>query len=149
MNRSRIGIKPDLMVTEVEERMRLYPYTYIAGPMTGYKEFNHPEFNRVAKLLRDKGLKVINPAEIEGRDPNNPDRSLSPMPWDFYLRRDLALITKKVGRIVLLSGWRNSHGATLEKYVCEALRCEIIHCSEFEDWYATLTYPGGKIHDLL
>lgn len=130
--------KPAIVVTEDEERMRLHPYTYIAGPMTGYPDYNHPEFNRVAKMLRDKGLKVINPAEIDAKDPKEADGSLSPMPWDFYLRRDLVLIAKKVGRVVLLKGWRDSHGATLEKLVAEGLRCEIIHRSDFDDWYASL-----------
>jgi len=128
------GSKPEIVVTEDEERMRLHPYTYICGPMTGYVDYNHPQFNRVAKLLRDKGLKVINPAEVDAKDPVD----LSPQPWDWYLRRDLVLIANKVGRLVLLSGWQNSHGANLEKYVAEKLRCEIIYVSEFEDWYETL-----------
>lgn len=122
-------MKPDIVVTEDEERMRLHPYTYICGPMTGYPEFNHPEFNRVAKLLRAKGLLVVNPAEL--------DKDLG-QPWDHYLRRDLVVIAKKVGRVVLLSGWQNSNGATLERYVAEKLRCEIINRSEFDDWYASL-----------
>lgn len=126
--------KPAIVVTEDEERMRLYPYTYICGPMTGYVEYNHPEFNRVAKMLRDKGLKVINPAEVDNTKKPGWDKH----PWDFYLRRDIELIAKKVGRIVLLSGWRDSNGATLEKYVGDGLRCEIIHRSEFDDWYASL-----------
>lgn len=128
------GSKPAIIVTEDAERMRLYPFTYICGPMTGYPEYNHPEFNRIAKLLRAKKLKVINPAEIDAKDPED----MSPMPWDFYLRRDLVLIAKKVGRLVLLSGWQNSNGATLERYVAEKLRCEIVLVSEFEDWYASL-----------
>ena len=125
---SRPG-KPDIVLHDEEERMRLHPYTYVCGPMTGYPEFNHPEFNRVAKMLRDKGLKVVNPAEMD---------KVFNQPWDWYLRRDLAVIAKKVGRVVLLKGWQNSHGANLEKYVAEHLGCEIIYTSEFEDWYACL-----------
>lgn len=128
------GTKPDIVITEEAIRLELYPYTYVCGPMTGYEEFNHPEFNRVTKLLRDKGLKVINPAEVDLKDGD----LLSPHPWDFYLRRDLVLIAKKVGRIVLLSGWQDSHGANLEKYVAEKLRCEVIYVSEFDDWYEAL-----------
>lgn len=122
--------KPAIVVHEDEERMRLHPYTYIAGPMTGYPEFNHPEFNRVAKLLRDVGQLVINPAEEDGGEFDHP--------WDYYLRRDLMLIAEKVGRVVLLSGWQNSHGASLERYVAEKLRCEIIGVGEFDEWYAKL-----------
>ena len=122
--------KPDIVYTDEEQRMELYPYTYVCGPMTGIPEFNHPEFNRVAKLLRDKGLKVINPAEVDGSDFGQP--------WDWYLRRDLILIAKKVGRVVLLNGWQNSHGASLERYNAEKLGCEIITISEFKDWYEAL-----------
>lgn len=123
--------KPAITLTEDDQRMELHPFTYIAGPMTGIPEFNYPEFNRVAKLLRDKGLLVLNPAEMDGAVGTG-------HPWDFYLRRDLALLAEKVGRVVLLPNWRNSNGATLEKYVAEKLGCEIIPSSEFDDWYASL-----------
>lgn len=128
------GSKPQIVLTAEEERMRFYPYTYICGPMTGYEDYNHPEFNRVAKLLRDKDILVINPAEVDAADPED----LSPQPWDWYLRRDLILIAEKVGRFVMLKGWQNSHGATLERYVGKRLHCDIIYIEDFEDWYNTL-----------
>lgn len=36
---------------------------YIAGPMTGYPEFNFPAFFSAQKQLEEQGWKVFNPAE--------------------------------------------------------------------------------------
>ena len=37
---------------------------YISGAMTGVKDFNYPEFNRVTEGLRQAGNEVVNPVEI-------------------------------------------------------------------------------------
>lgn len=37
---------------------------YLAGPMSGIKDFNAPLFHAEAKRLRDIGHDVVNPAEI-------------------------------------------------------------------------------------
>jgi hypothetical protein len=42
---------------------------YVAGPMTGIKDFNYPAFNAVAEDLRAQGYEVENPADhgiVEG-----------------------------------------------------------------------------------
>ena len=38
---------------------------YIAGPMTGIPQYNFPEFDRVATLLRAMGYDVVSPAELD------------------------------------------------------------------------------------
>lgn len=80
-------------------------YVYLSGPMTGYPEFNFPEFHRVAKVLRDMGYAVISPAElgeVEG--------------WTHadYLRRDIGVLATRCSEIVMLPGWRESKGACAE-----------------------------------
>lgn len=127
--------KPDVLMTEADELMELHPYTYISGPMTGMPEWNIPAFAKMAKLLRAKGLKVVNPHESHKPDAEKP--------WDWYIRRDLVNICKKVGRVVVLPGWQNSRGASLEVYVAQKLGCEIIFVSDFEAWYAGLPDPVG------
>lgn len=94
---------------------------YIAGPMTGYDEWNHPAFHAMAKQLRDAGNTVINPAELH--------EASSEVPWDRYLRRDLTELVK-CSSVVLLPGWRGSRGAQLEHHVAQALGMEITYPRE-------------------
>ena len=81
---------------------------YIAGPMTGLPEFNFPAFNEAAKLLRDAGYQVCNPAEnFAGR---------VDLPRAVYIRADLKALLECDG-IVLLPNWRYSAGARMEHQV--------------------------------
>lgn len=86
---------------------------YIAGPMSGYEEFNFPAFNRVEELLRGSyGYKhVINPAKLH---------PTTDLPWVEFLKQDLReLIT--CDAVFLLKGWEKSRGATLEAFVAYVL----------------------------
>lgn len=94
---------------------------YIAGPMTGYPEWNHPAFDDKAAELRAQGNTVINPAEIHA-----PSGDIA---WDWYLRRDLVQLVK-CNRIVMLPGWRDSAGAQLEHHVAQALAMQITYPTE-------------------
>ena len=79
---------------------------YISGPMTGYPNYNFELFNKVADILRDKGLKIHNPAEhyVEG--------------WCIkqYMTVDLNVIINDCDGIVLLPGWHSSFGANVEAF---------------------------------
>jgi hypothetical protein len=97
---------------------------YIAGPMTGYPDWNYPAFAKKAAELRALGHEVISPAELHPADPS--------VPWDWYLRRDLAELVKCTG-IQLLKGWNYSKGAKLEHHVAKSLGMDI-------------TYPNGLTH---
>lgn len=84
---------------------------YLAGPMTGLPDLNFPAFHAAARTLREHGLAVVNPAEL------NPDQSAS---WTACMRRDLAeLVT--CDAIALLPGWHRSRGAKLERLVAGEL----------------------------
>ncbi|WP_206676822.1 DUF4406 domain-containing protein [Mycobacteroides franklinii] len=98
---------------------------YIAGPMTGYREYNYPAFAEMAKRLRDAGLNVVSPHELHPADPN--------VPWDWYLRRDLRELVECT-HIVLLPGWIQSRGAQLEHHVAEALGMRIVHPGEVQGY---------------
>ena len=99
---------------------------YVAGPMTGLPAFNFPAFHACAALLRAEGWHVVNPAEI------NPD---SAMPWAECMRRDIAeLVT--CDAIHLLTGWRQSKGATLEHHIAERLGLVIHEATSVTDWAA-------------
>lgn len=82
---------------------------YVAGPMSGLPEFNHPAFVRAALSLRAVGYRVENPAE-------NPAQST----WADYMRLSLRQLSEVEG-VAVLSGWQGSRGATLEVHVAHAL----------------------------
>lgn len=87
-------------------RMRIY----LAGPMTGYPDFNYPAFHAAAADLRGRGFKVINPAENHGGDQS--------LPMIEYLRADLPQVLA-VDAVALLPGWEKSTGAKIEVVVAQ------------------------------
>ena len=92
---------------------------YIAGPMSGKVDHNYPAFHAAAKFLREKGWTVFSPAEI------NADAIEVDRPWSCCMRKDLAELVK-CEVIFMLSGWKESKGATLELHVAERLGMTVI-----------------------
>ena len=88
--------------------------TYLAGPMSGIPEHNYPAFRAAAKALRDKGYRILSPHE----ETPCPDHD-HPMPYAYYIRRDLLALLTRCDSIALLPGWENSSGAQLEYAVAE------------------------------
>lgn len=87
---------------------RRQPILYLSGPMSGVKDLNIPLFNKVARKLRRRGYRVINPPEL--------DRVEKMRTWEGCLRRDLRFVVK-CDEIATLPSWRKSRGANLEIYV--------------------------------
>jgi hypothetical protein len=103
---------------------------YVAGPMTGYPEFNFPAFNTVAARLRGEGWIVYNPAEKEsekGLDDEarkTGDAKLA-IENGFDFREVYMWDINKVinsDAIYMLPGWENSPGACGEHAVAVAMR---------------------------
>lgn len=92
--------------------------TYIAGPMTGYPDFNYPMFKTVATQLRSQGIDVVSPTEHTNDKP--PDAYSVEKPYAYYLRQSLRMLLN-CNEIVLLPGWEQSGGAQLERQIAEAL----------------------------
>lgn len=84
---------------------------YIAGPMTGYPQWNYPAFHAAAAMLRAEGLEVVNPAELI------PDTTVARAEC---LKVDIAALIQCQG-IALLPGWQDSRGARLESHIAEEL----------------------------
>jgi len=90
--------------------------TYIAGPMTGYADFNYPAFNAAAAQLRALGVAAINPA----------DHGVVPgATWEDYLRSDIAQLAT-CESIYFLPGWSKSRGALLEHHIATALGMRLL-----------------------
>lgn len=85
---------------------------YLGGPITGKRDGNKAEFNRVAKELRGMGYQVINPIEL--------DKKGNKMTWAEYLSRDIPYLLK-CHALVLLKGWGASMGASLEYRIARDL----------------------------
>ena len=85
---------------------------YIAGPMTGYKDFNFPAFFKAEKWFENQGFEVVNPARLDDGDTTKE--------WEYYLKRDIGLLAG-CDEIALLEGWDSSKGATLEALVAYQL----------------------------
>lgn len=97
---------------------------YVAGPMTGIKNFNYPAFHAEAKRLRALGFHVENPAE-------NPVQT----GWVQYMR---AAVPQMVGCdwVVLLPGWKSSRGASIERHLALDLGMPVFNAGE-------ITIPCG------
>ncbi len=98
---------------------------YIAGPMSGYKDWNFPAFFEAERQLLELGFDVINPAHNDGAtvqealesagSPEQPNNM-----WSWYMRRDLPHVME-VDYLCVLPGWQNSKGALLEVHVAQAI----------------------------
>lgn len=92
------------------------PYIYLAGPMSGLPENNHPEFVAAATALREMGCFVFNPAE------QNP----VPTTYRQAMAVDLAWIMNYAEAIVLLPNFEKSKGTRIEVDLALALEIPIL-----------------------
>jgi DNA-binding transcriptional regulator YdaS (Cro superfamily) len=90
---------------------------YISGPMTGKPDLNFPSFNAEAARLRNLGLRVVNPAEIQ----LPPETS-----WAGFLRYDIIAMLSHCDTVVVLPGWNRSKGAQLEVYLARQLEMRVV-----------------------
>lgn len=129
---------------------------YIAGPMTGYPNFNFDAFMAAEEEFKEYGYdvdyighddnpivtyfdEIFNPArkDIETygdkihTDNATGDAKLAADKHGFSLRdalgKDLAFICSKATHIYMLKGWEKSRGATAEHATAVALGLEIVY----------------------
>lgn len=104
---------------------------YIAGPMSGYPEFNFPAFFAAQKRLEAEGWKVWNPAAKETENEVQADVSfakgdnkvLVQNGWDY--RGAFLWDCEKViygDAIYMLPGWEFSPGAAAEHAVAKFVK---------------------------
>lgn len=104
---------------------------YIAGPMSGYAEFNFPKFFAVEEKLKAEGWEVFNPANKEDEAELSKDISYIDgnveglMKNGFNFRKTFKWDVVKVisaDAIYMLKGWEHSPGATGEHGVAVAMQ---------------------------
>lgn len=113
---------------------------YLAGPMSGYKDFNFPAFFKAAAELRGLGHEVFSPAERDIERDNEQGRAhtyknetgdiMEAQAQGFDLRYaiadDLEYIIRHADGIALLPGWEKSKGANAEYWTALFLDLEVI-----------------------
>lgn len=114
---------------------------YIAGPMSGYKDFNFPAFFAAADALRAKGWIVYNPANKEdealiGEEAMKMGDPMEAQKAGFNFRDayrwDIDCVIKS-DAIFMLPGWEASPGARGEHAVAVAMQR---HYPDYEIIYA-------------
>lgn len=118
--------------------MNLYGKTvYLAGKMSGCEDYNFPAFHEAAQSLRDLGISVESPAEME--DLNDYKDGVTPEQYRQLLTRDLSLISgmgringRPVDAVVVLLGWEESPGAKAEVAFARALKIPVVSYPDLE-----------------
>lgn len=88
------------------------PTLYLSGPITGIKDYDHPEFKNKAEHFRNLNYFVINPTEnFDG----NTDR-----PYEQYFLEDFIQLLFCT-HIYMMEGWKSSRGAYSEYLVARKL----------------------------
>lgn len=95
---------------------------YLSGPMSGIAGHNFPYFDRVAARLRERGLVIVNPADI-----NREDTEAS---WASCIRKDIIELMTCTD-LLLLRGWQRSAGAQLELHLAHRVGMKIWTEAEF------------------
>lgn len=94
---------------------------YICGAMSGIKDHNFPAFFSMEEKLQGLGYETENPA-TQGEE-------TSEKPWEYFLKRDIPLMLG-CDAILVLDGWKQSKGASLEVKTALAVNMKIF---ELED----------------
>lgn len=85
---------------------------YIAGPMSGYPEWNFPAFNRAEAEWVLAGWEVSNPAKNFG--------GKTDLPYETYLKT-ACLQVADADAVAVLEGWEASRGAVTEVHIAMTL----------------------------
>ena len=103
---------------------------YIAGPMSGIKDYNFPAFFKAQRRWAKEGHLVFNPAAQPGESEITklPDDQVQDM-FPTLIRRDIALILQ-CSAIAVLPGWINSRGAKFEAHLACVLGLPIFRSND-------------------
>ena len=109
---------------------------FIAGPMTGYPNFNRDEFNTEARILEEHGFSVLNPATLpEG------------LQHEQYMDITLDMLAQ-ADAIFLLDGWEKSKGALRECGEASRLGLLVIYQS-WESLQKFIEHKTGAVLEVL
>lgn len=123
---------PEVDILDTEQRRFDFGLTYyLAGPMSGYPEYNFPTFVWFAEALRMSGIKIAAPHEIDHGETPETRGSLS---YRTYMDAGLAMLETCQG-IILLPGWPQSSGACAELSRSIDFGMPVYFAHHPEEWY--------------
>lgn len=102
---------------------------YLAGPMAGYADHNHPNFREAATALRQQGYTIVNPADYG---------NLDHLSWQTVMKRDIHALLW-CDAVIVLPGWEESRGAKLETDIARRLEMPIYRYEQM----VAVTSPTG------
>lgn len=110
-NAVRLSVKAQNLVDDI--RSQRCSKIYIAGPMSGFENFNRDKFNDVAKKLKQHGHVVLSPATLPAG-----------LTQAEYMDICCAMVRCSTG-LLMLDGWDQSEGATAEYHLAKKLGKDI------------------------
>ena len=111
---------------------------YLAGPMTGYEDYNYQAFIDAAEKI--KSIARHNGLNVQAVHTANTPRNLG---YETYIAMSYFYILNS-DAVVLLDGWQNSKGANLEKQLAEELEIPVFYGKK--DDYTALFIGLAKLH---
>lgn len=99
------------------------PSYYIAGPMRGIPNWNHPAFDEAAKTIQalEPEATVFNPASFDREQGFSPHRAdVTDEELRAFMAKDLAALVQ-ADKVLVLTDWEKSEGATIEVNVAHML----------------------------
>lgn len=109
---------------------------YLAGPMTGYPDFNFPAFHERAAEWRREGWEVFSPAESFGGDTTKP--------YAEYMRHDVVAILS-CDALAVLPGWQKSKGASFEVALAGMLDLPVYDAGTFAHYNETALQEAQRL----
>lgn len=106
---------------------------YLSGPMSNYPDYNYPAFHAAAAKWRAKGFEVENPAEHFNGDQG--------LPKSQYMRSDIMALLN-VEAVIVLPGWEQSEGASLEVAIANALALPVFDATRPGEYVAAGGSPS-------
>ena len=97
---------------------------YLAGKMTGLPNFGYDSFARLTAKLRSAGLDIASPHEID-YDETRIERGSRP--YKEYLAGGLELLLRQCDGIIMMTNWKDSTGARLEREAAIAAKFDVVH----------------------
>ncbi|MBV9805235.1 MAG: DUF4406 domain-containing protein [Solirubrobacterales bacterium] len=100
---------------------------YLCGRMTNTPGFSFHVFDAVAGELRERGIEVVTPSELDSPSSRQAARASEGGDADAYyaatgesrgvlMGRDVRIVIDDVDCVVVIPGWRKSRGARLETF---------------------------------